>query len=244
MKTRIYIKKYKKQKLLDTNCWLLRIGNKNCFELKIIIKKLLVLVAYFELFPVTSFISHSWLKVIFEVLFICIFYWCFNHTPWSGCLDVVWWVISLPLPGGLCLWWTSHSLGVWCFLWHWCALFPSFRKIFVLGGVGVYPGIGLMWNRSLRYWVPLASSSMVYDRCPSPEANVPLYRAFSSWDFFINMTVWCCSSLGGSPQFCLSFVLSACFTLLLPALMLLVLSNMLSGIEGRSNLTFLWDFSS
>ena len=128
MKIRIYIKKYKKQKLLDTNCWLLRIGNKNCFELKIIIKKLLVLVAYFTLFLVTSFISHSWLKVTFHVLFICIFYWCFNHTPWSGCLDVVWWVISLPLPGGLYLWWTSHSLGVWCFLWHWCALFPFFRK--------------------------------------------------------------------------------------------------------------------
>ena len=119
------------------------------------------------------------------------------------------------------------------------------EEAFAVGGVGEYPGIGLMWTRCLEYCVPVALSSTVYDRCPSTETTVPLdHRAFFSWGFFINMTVWCCSSLGGSPLFSLSFVLSACFTLLWPALMLLVLSNKLSGIEGRSDLTFLWHISS
>ena len=65
------------------------------------------------------------------------------------------------------------------------------------------------------------------------------------WGFFINMTIWCCSSLSGSPLFSLSFAqLPTCFTLLWPAFMLLVLSNRLSGIEGRPDLTFLWNISS
>ena len=145
-----------------------------------LLKKLLVF-AYFALFNVTSFMSHSWLKITFEVLLISVFYWCFNDTPWSGCLDVVWWVISLLLHGGLWfwLWWTSHSLGVWYFHWHRYAFFPSFRKNFALGGVGAYPGIGLMWTWSLEYCVPIASSSTVWDRCPSTETIVPLdHRAF------------------------------------------------------------------
>ena len=35
------------------------------------------------------------------------------------------------------------------------------EKIFALGGVGAYPGIGLMWTWSLEYCVPIASSSTV-----------------------------------------------------------------------------------
>ena len=35
------------------------------------------------------------------------------------------------------------------------------EKIFALGGVGAYPGIGLMWTWSLKYCVPIASSSTV-----------------------------------------------------------------------------------
>ena len=102
-----------------------------------------------------------------------------------------------------------------------------------------------MWTRSLECCVPVASSSMVYDCCPSTETNVPHdHRAFFSWRFFINMSIGFCSSLSSSPLFSLSFALSACFTLLWPALMLLVLSNRLSGIEGRSDLTFLWNISS
>ena len=55
------------------------------------------------------------------------------------------------------------------------------EKTFVVGGVGAYPGIGLMWTRSLEYCVPVASSSTVYDRYPSTETTVPLdHRAFSS----------------------------------------------------------------
>ena len=53
------------------------------------------------------------------------------------------------------------------------------EKIFALGGVGAYPGIGLMWTWSLEYCVPIASSSTVWDRCPSTETIVPLdHRAF------------------------------------------------------------------
>ena len=35
------------------------------------------------------------------------------------------------------------------------------EKIFALGGLGAYPGIGLMWTWSLEYCVPIASSSTV-----------------------------------------------------------------------------------
>ena len=35
------------------------------------------------------------------------------------------------------------------------------EKIFALGGVGAYPGIGLMWTWSLEHCVPIASSSTV-----------------------------------------------------------------------------------
>ena len=35
------------------------------------------------------------------------------------------------------------------------------EKIFALGGVGAYPGIGLMWTWSLEYCFPIASSSTV-----------------------------------------------------------------------------------
>ena len=35
------------------------------------------------------------------------------------------------------------------------------EKIFALGGVGAYPGIGLMWTWSLKYCGPIASSSTV-----------------------------------------------------------------------------------
>ena len=61
---------------------------------------------------------------------------------------------------------------------------PSFllsEEPFAVGGVGAYPGIGLIWTRSLEYCVPVASSSTVYDRCPSTETTVPLdHRAFFS----------------------------------------------------------------
>ena len=57
---------------------------------------------------------------------------------------------------------------------------PS-EKTFVVGGVGAYPGIGLMWTQSLEYCIPVVSSSTVYDHCPSTEMTVPLdHRAFSS----------------------------------------------------------------
>ena len=48
---------------------------------------------------------------------------------------------------------------------------PSF---FALGGVGAYPGIGLIWTWSLEHCVLVASSSMVYDHCPSTEMTIPL----------------------------------------------------------------------
>ena len=35
------------------------------------------------------------------------------------------------------------------------------EKIFALGGVGAYPGIGFMWTWSLEYCVLIASSSTV-----------------------------------------------------------------------------------
>ena len=60
---------------------------------------------------------------------------------------------------------------------------PSFlsEKTLDVGRVGAYPGVGLMWTRSLEYCVPVASSSTVYDRCPSAETTVPLdHRAFPS----------------------------------------------------------------
>ena len=61
---------------------------------------------------------------------------------------------------------------------------PSSRlseKSFAVGGVGAYPGIDLQWTRSLEYCVSVASSSTVYDHCPSTETTVPLdRRAFFS----------------------------------------------------------------
>ena len=55
------------------------------------------------------------------------------------------------------------------------------KEPFAVGGVGAYPGIGLIWTRSLEYCVPVASSSTVFDRCPSTETTVPLdHRAFFS----------------------------------------------------------------
>ena len=55
------------------------------------------------------------------------------------------------------------------------------EKTGVVGRVGAYPGIALMWTRSLEYCVPVASSSTVYDRCPSAETSVPLdHQAFPS----------------------------------------------------------------
>ena len=55
------------------------------------------------------------------------------------------------------------------------------EKTFAVDGVGAYPGICLMWTRSLEYCVSIASSSRVYDRCPSTETAVPLdHRAFFS----------------------------------------------------------------
>jgi len=38
------------------------------------------------------------------------------------------------------------------------------EEAFAVGGVGAYPGIDLIWTRSLEYCVPVASSSMVYNR--------------------------------------------------------------------------------
>ena len=64
------------------------------------------------------------------------------------------------------------------------------EEAFAVGGVGAYPGIGLIWTRKLEYCVPVESSSTVYDLCPSTETIVPLvHRAFFSCGFFINMTV-------------------------------------------------------
>lgn len=56
-----------------------------------------------------------------------------------------------------------------------------FVKTFAVGGVGTYLEIGLMWTRSLECCVQVASSSMVYDCCPSTETTVPYdQRAFFS----------------------------------------------------------------
>ena len=48
------------------------------------------------------------------------------------------------------------------------------EKAFAVGGVGAYPGIGLIWTRSLEHCVLVESSSTVYDHCPSTEMTVPL----------------------------------------------------------------------
>ena len=59
--------------------------------------------------------------------------------------------------------------------------FPLSEEAFAVGGVGAYPGIGLIRTRSLEYCVPVASSSTVHDRCPSPETTVSLdHRPFFS----------------------------------------------------------------
>ena len=47
--------------------------------------------------------------------------------------------------------------------------------------MGALLGADLMWTWSLEYCVPVASSSTVYDRCPSTEITVPLdHQAFFS----------------------------------------------------------------
>ena len=143
------------------------------------------------------------------------------------------------------LWWASRNLSVWHFHWHWCTFFPSFRRTFCSrwsGGISrdwldMDPVSGILCSGCVVFhgvW----SLSVHWNNRPTWPSGLLVLR------FFINMTVWCCSSLGGSPLLSLSFVLSACFTLLWPALMLFVLSNRLSGIEGRSDLTFLWNINS
>ena len=52
---------------------------------------------------------------------------------------------------------------------------------FMVVEMGALLGTVLMWIRSLEYFVPVASSCTVYDRCPSTEITVPLdHRAFFS----------------------------------------------------------------
>ena len=51
------------------------------------------------------------------------------------------------------------------------------EEAFAVVGVGEYPGIGLIWTRSLEYCVPVASSSTVYNgRYITGTARLQVFR--------------------------------------------------------------------
>ena len=77
-----------------------------------------------------SFVSHFCVNVTSKVSFVSVFHWCFDDTPCSGCFDVVWWIVSFLLHGGLCLrlWRASRILGALAFqlsLIHFLLFFPK-----------------------------------------------------------------------------------------------------------------------
>ena len=88
---------------------------------------MLIVLGHSALVIAASFTSRM-VKVTSEVLFVSIFHWWFDDTPWVGCFDAFWWIASFLLYGDLWLrlWWIIRNIGVWHLHWHWCVFLPLF----------------------------------------------------------------------------------------------------------------------
>lgn len=144
---------------------------------------MLIVLGHSALVIAASFTSRM-VKVTSAVLFVSIFHWWFDGTPWAGCFDAFWWIASFLLSGDLWLrlWWIIRNIGVWHLHWHWCVFLPLFSTSRCKTGETNCSSCVVFYG----VW----SFSVHWNHCPTWPSGLPFLRFLHKYDCLMFTSVW------------------------------------------------------